>query len=193
MKKSPEKTEQDKLFLALYFQRRTHKEIAAATGLTVLAVQKRILRHGLRALRDKSEAVATVPKLTPERASEIVKQALSVDLVATAEALPEIQKSKNTEKAAQRASMVQTIAKTAETVFSWNSNGSTNNNNFNFNLLDSCYHVDLAAGTKSRGSETLQLTDAEKEEWRQYEAKRNPPIIIDVPPPHANGEANGHA
>lgn len=124
-------------FLCLYLQRRTHQQIAAATGLSIAAIEQRICRGKLRKKRDDIEKCA-IPKVTIEQRSEATKAVMASQVQKSAEALEEIPHSKNVTTAKERADLVQTVAQTAKIVFDWNApNSGPTHNVFNFALLDS--------------------------------------------------------
>lgn len=186
--KDPEKNEKGELLRALYLQRRTHKEIAAATNLSIRAVQKRINRAKLRKLRNEAEAAVPARVLTVAQCDEHVSKVVALDLVKTADSLGEIPHSKDPATAKTRADLVHTIAGTCEKVFSWNSPGSgPNSGMFDFRLIDSTYAIDMETLTKSNGKTTLPLTAAEIAECRALDEQMKNGNAIDIS--STNGEA----
>lgn len=175
-------TELNETFLCLYLQRRTHQQIAAATGLSIAAIEQRITRGRLREKRDSIEKRA-IPKVTIEERSEATKAVMAVEVQKSAEALEAIPHSKNLEKAKARADLTHTIAGTCEKVFSWNSPGSgPGNGMYDFRLLDSTYAIDMETLTKSNGKETLPLTAAEIVDCKALDEQMKNGNAIDITP-----------
>lgn len=129
--KNGEHSERDKLFLAMYLRGASHREIAAATNLSVSAIQQRICRKGLRKTKDAARAAAVAPKLTLAQCDEIIKEKLALDLVDTADALPQLKRSRDPVEAKLRADTVNVISQTAERVCGWNVRGGVTNTSFN--------------------------------------------------------------
>lgn len=196
--KDPEKAERDRLFLCLYMQGKSYAQISEATGLSHLAIQKRVTRQKLKALRDKSEAVAPATRpLTLRQRSEVVRNNIAVDLQVSSERLSELRRSRNPILEKERAQVVSTIVNASDKVFGWSETNPLGKGPFNFELLDSCYTIDLEAGEKRGMHETIKLTPEEIADYKaQFAAakagKAPPPPAIDVPhDANANG-ANGH-